>query len=60
MSPVNNPLSGGKKTEVTSVETALNTAIAGLSANDTSQAAALSTLRKMRKMLENLKVERAN
>lgn len=57
---VNNPLPGGKKTDITAVETALNTAISGLTANDAQQAAALLVLRKMRRDLQQLKVERAS
>lgn len=58
--PINNPLSGGKKTDITGVATALDTAIAGLTANDAQQAAALVVLRKMRRDLQQLKVERAS
>jgi hypothetical protein len=55
-----NPLSGGQKTNVTSLETALNTAITSLSnPNDSTQAATLVVLRRMRRMLDAIKTERA-
>jgi hypothetical protein len=53
------PLPAGTKTNVTAVETALNTAINALSPTDRYQAGTLQTLKQMRRLLAQVKVERS-
>lgn len=52
-------LSGGKKTQLNTLETDLNTAIAGLDPRDPANQNTLATLRRMRKLFELIKVERS-
>lgn len=51
-------LNGTNKTNITTVESAIDAALAGLNPNDTAQAGMLQVLRQMRRSLELFKVER--